>query len=567
MDPLLVSRIGDRLGRLYGSRGAALTSRLLARMEHASAQLTATACEGWNQQDVVLITYADQIRSLDQSPLVALREFLLDYDLAGVINTVHLLPFYPFSSDDGFSVIDYHEVDPTVGSWDDVDSLGLSFRLMFDLVLNHISQQSDWFQAYLRGESPYDRFFIETDPAADFSQVVRPRSLPLLTTFDTTRGPQHVWTTFSADQVDLNFDEPEVLLAIVDVLLLYVSRGARIVRLDAVAYLWKQLGTSCIHLPQTHEVVKLLRDVLQGVSPGTLILTETNVPHAENISYFGQGDEAQMVYQFSLPPLLLDAVLQEDARAVSDWLSGLSDPLPGTTYFNFTASHDGIGVRPLEGLVSPERVGDLVRWTRQQQGQVSTRRQSSGEDVPYELNVTYVDALADPDGDIQLHARRFLGSQAVMLGLRGTPGVYFHSLVGTQNDLAGAQVSGQPRRINRRKFERAELVSELQRSGSLQQRIFNGYRQLLAHRRSLLAFHPDAAQRTEDVDDRRVLAFRRTATDASSEVLVLWNVSGQIVQIALPPTSLGAWQRDLISDLPVDSTFRLDPYQAAWILA
>ena len=463
MDSNCARRIAERLDRLYGPRGSTAANSLLRRLDDFSAAhpTLASSQPAWDQRDVVLISYADQLRDDDVAPLLALRHFLLDYQLADVLNTVHLLPFYPSSSDDGFSVIDYRQVDPAVGNWHDVAALGQNFRLMFDLVLNHVSQQSAWFQAYLRGETPYDRFFIEVDPSADVSRVTRPRSLPLLTPFDTAGGRRYVWTTFSADQVDLNYAEPLVLQEIVDVLLHYLDHGARIIRLDAVAYLWKQLGTSCIHLSETHQVVKLFRDVLSAVAPQTLILTETNVPHVENISYFGDADEAQMVYQFSLPPLLLDATLNEDAGILRAWLEDFAEPPAGATYFNFTASHDGIGVRPLEGLVSPARLERLVQWVRQQGGRVSLRRQPDGSEAPYELNVTYLDALADPVRNRKLHVRRFLASQAMMLAVRGIPAVYFHSLVGTQNDLQGVAASGQARRINRRRFTRAELDDAL----------------------------------------------------------------------------------------------------------
>ncbi len=329
----------------------------------------------WSQRDVVLITYADQVRDEGVTPLRAQLGFLLDHRLDEVIRCVHLLPFCPYTSDDGFSVTDYLAVDPASGTWDDIAEFGKSFDLMFDLVLNHASQKHEWFQRYLEGDPQFADFFIDQDPTADLSQVVRPRSLPLLTEFDSADGLKHVWTTFSADQVDLNYANPRVMLAMLETLVEYARRGARIIRLDAIAFLWKEVGTNCIHLPQTHAAVRLMRRVLDQVAPGTLVLTETNVPHAENLSYFGDGDdEAHMVYQFSLPPLLLDAIHSRDTSVLRDWLKTLKTPSKQTTFFNFTASHDGIGVRPLEGLVSAERVEQLADVVRRHGGRVSTRR-------------------------------------------------------------------------------------------------------------------------------------------------------------------------------------------------
>ncbi len=563
--PTAISEIVPRLERLYGEGAAACYERIVALAEAAAAAIgpprRGADAPRWDERDVVLITYADQVRADNQSPLATLREFVVDQQWDELLSTVHLLPFFPYSSDDGFSVIDYLTVDPQVGDWDDVARLGERLDLVFDLVLNHVSCKSDWFHRYQIGESPYDRFFIEVDPAADISGVVRPRRSPLLTPFDTSRGWRHVWTTFSADQIDLDYAEPEVLARMLDVLLEYVRRGARFIRLDAVAFLWKELGTSCMHLPQTHEVVKLFRDVLSAVAPHVLLLSETNVPHEDNVSYFGQGDEAHLVYQFSLPPLLLDAFTSGDATPLTNWLDGLSAPPPGSTYLNFTASHDGVGVRPLQGLVPSGRPEQLVEATVRRGGLVSTGRRPDGSEEPYELNITYVDALAPDEPDVELHARRFLATQAVMLALRGIPAVYFHSLVGTQNDIAAVHASSIPRRINRRKFARAELERAIGAPGSLQQTIYTGYRQLLRARQGRPAFHPDAPQRVVRTDNLAVFAVERTSLDGADRVLAVVNVSSQ-------PHSVDFSGRDLITGqtFPAGQPLVLPPAAALWLV-
>ncbi|QDV78185.1 sugar phosphorylase [Botrimarina mediterranea] len=566
-----VTSLTVRLRRIYGDRADEALRAMEAEFADLSAAPTDEAGPRWNERDVVLITYADQLRSDEgaQSPLVALREWLVENGLEKVLSTVHLLPFCPYSSDDGFSVIDYLAVDPDSGTWEDIAALGEPFELMFDLVLNHISQHSEWYAAYKRGESPYDRFFIEADPALDYTQVTRPRSLPLLTAVETSRGPRHVWTTFSDDQIDLNYGEPLVLARMLRILVEYAMRGARIVRLDAITYLWKRLGTTCVHLPETHEVVKLMRDVLAAYSPRTLVLTETNVPHVENISYFGQldprtgeADEAHMVYQFSLPPLLLEAFLSGDATALRDWLTNLDPPPPGCTFFNFTASHDGVGVRPLEGLVSDERLAAMVEAVKRRGAIVNTRRQADGSDSPYELCVAYFSALSPETLDEELHLRRFLSSQAVMLALRGMPAVYFHSLVGTPNDIAGAESSGIARRINRRKYERGEL-DELLREGTLQRRVFEGYRDLLAKRIDEPAFHPDADQRVIQ-SGSALLAFERKQHDAERSVLVAVNVTDDSFDFELPPPYHSS--RDLITgDRSAGGQIVLQGGQCVWL--
>lgn len=560
-------RTMKRLTRLYGSDADRCFERIRELAGRYCLPTTDRSEPIWTERDVVLITYGDQIQQPGRSPLASLDDFLHEHRLSELIDTVHLLPFFPFSSDDGFSVIDYRQVDPRLGSWDDVGKLSQSCSLMFDLVLNHCSQQSAWFQHYLTGRDPYDKYFVEADPEADLSGVTRPRSTPVLTPFETSRGPRHVWTTFSSDQVDLNFANPNVLIEMLDILLFYVSQGARIIRLDAIAYLWKEIGTSCIHLPETHTVVKLMRDLLDEFAPGTILLTETNVPHEENVSYFGDGDEAQMVYQFSLAPLLLDAFLTGDTGGLSDWLSNLRPARPGTTFFNFTASHDGIGVRPLEGLVSRQRLNQLVEAVRARGGLVSTKRNPDGTDSPYELNVTYFSALGEPDGlSAELHARRFLTSQAIMLALKGIPGIYFHSLVGTPNDTQGVQQTGRSRSINRRKFADDELRHILEDEHSAQRQVFDGYRRLLRARISQPAFHPDAEQQLVDVGDSAVIAFRRTSLDQSQTVLVLANVSDRPVTIDLSPFADDRLQTNLLSGMPVaQDRFEMEPYGSAWL--
>jgi sucrose phosphorylase len=352
---------------------------------------------------------------------------------------VHILPFFPYSSDDGFSIIDYTAVNPEWGTWADIRQLGEHVRLMFDAVINHISCQSEWFQGFLRDDPQYAGFFIIVDGGADLSMVVRPRALPLLTPVETSTGKRFVWTTFSEDQIDLNFGNPEVLLRLVDVLLLYVEQGAEFIRLDAIAYLWKRLGTPCIHLEEAHRVVKLLRAVMDAVAPGVLLITETNVPHDENISYFGDGtDEAQMVYQFSLPPLTLHAFLTGNATYLTRWATTLQPFSSETTFFNFLASHDGIGVRPAEGILPPEEVQRLVDTTLAHGGFVSHKTDGDGAQSVYELNISYFDALSDPRDNepLALQVDRFLAAQAIMLALQGVPGIYVHSLFGSRSDGA-----------------------------------------------------------------------------------------------------------------------------------
>ena len=523
----------------------------------------------WTEKDVVLITYADQVRSPKLSPLQAQREFLLDHRLDELLSCVHLLPFCPYTSDDGFSVVDYLAVDQASGSWSDIEDLGQSFDLMFDLVLNHASQKSEWFQEFLAGNPAYSDFFITMDPKTDLSEVVRPRSLPLLTEFSSDTGRKHIWTTFSADQVDLNYANPRVMLRMLEILVEYARRGARVIRLDAIAFLWKEVGTSCLHLPQTHAAVKLMRRLLDLVVPGTLLLTETNVPHAENLSYFGNGsDEAHMVYQFSLPPLIMDAVHSHDTSILKRWLSELQPPSNKTTFFNFTASHDGIGVRPLEGIIPEHRIQELVDVVKQRGGMVNTRRVADGVDRPYELNLTYLSAVTGGDSEEDWkRVKRFLATQALMLSMQGVPAVYFHSLVGSPNDYEGVRVSGQNRRINRHKYNRAELDVALADANGTQRRVFDGYRRLLEIRTRQPAFHPSASQEVIDLPTNGMIGLRRTAENGET-LLALINLTDRATVIESDLIGRGTYYDEISEErIYKQQPIEMSPYQVRWLTA
>jgi sucrose phosphorylase len=569
----ILGRMRAKLAFLYGEhRTPALLDELARRLE-AFEPPPAPPGERLSEQDVIVITYGDIVQRDGEAPLRTLHEVLARY-LGDVVSGVHILPFFPYSSDDGFSVIDYTAVNPDFGGWADVARLGADFRLMFDAVINHISAGSEWFQGFLRWDAPYRDYFITVPPDADLSMVVRPRALPLLTRFDTAGGEKLVWTTFSTDQIDLDYHSPDVLFEIIDVLLHYVKHGAHFIRMDAIAYLWKEIGSSCIHLPETHTIVKLFRDVLDAVAPWVMIITETNVPHEENVSYFGSGrDEAQLVYNFTLPPLTLHTLVTGDARKLSAWARTLEAHSDETTFFNFTASHDGIGVRPVEGILTRAEVQALVDRTQAHGGNVSFKTNADGTKSPYELNVTYFDALSDPEGGEPpvLQARRFIVSQAIQLAMQGVPGIYFHNLFGSRNWNAGVAQTGHLRTINREKLQADELIQTLNDPGSLRAMVYTRYTNLLRVRRSTPAFHPRAAQRVLDLGPA-VFALVRTQA-GSVPVLALHNVTAKAVDLSLNPDTLDIPPGPL-RDLLTGETHsieggrvavRLAPYGVCWL--
>ncbi len=506
----------------------------------------------WDEGDVALITYGDSIVSDEDTPLRTLAR-LVATDLAESISIVHVLPFSPYSSDRGFSVIDYRAVDPDLGTWIDMAALGESVALMFDLVLNHCSAQSEWFQQFLADEEP-GRSFIKTgDPSWDLTKVVRPRSLPLLNEFETAAGPKLVWTTFSEDQVDLDWSNPELVAEMLRIIDLYVRSGARLIRLDAVAYIWKVPGTTSIHLPETHEMVKMLHTLLSVRAPKVSIITETNVPDRENRTYFGDSDEAHLIYNFTLPPLAIDGVLNGRADRLVEWMETAAPPPPGTTLFNFLASHDGIGVRPAEGFLSPEEIDGLVELAHSRGGFHGTYDRN-GEPKPYEINVSFPDLFGGPDDPLMVD--RIVLLHTIVLALAGVPAFYINSLMATTNDVAAVEVDGVRRSINRGRVHLDDVPSLA--DDTWQSRLYAGLLDRAALRRRHEAFHPDSAQTLSDLDG--VLRIERTSVDASETVAVYCNMTDQMKHVPIDGDF-----HCLLTGADHADTLELTPYASAWL--
>jgi glucosylglycerate phosphorylase len=519
----------------------------------------------FSQEDVFLITYGDTLNKNGQAPLETLYDFT-ESRFKDVFSTIHILPFFPFSSDDGFSVVDFFAVDPELGDWEDIGRLGRAFRLMFDLVLNHVSSKSAWFRDYLDEKPHCKDLAIEVDPAIDLSPVTRPRSLPLLTRYDKTSGDTvYVWTTFSADQIDLNYKSVDVLEKMVKVLLFYVKKGAAVIRFDAVAYIWKEIGTSCIHLRQAHQLVQLFRKILDITAPDTLLITETNVPHPENVSYFGNGEnEAQMVYNFTLPPLLLYTFVRQDSGALSRWAECLRISSPDNTFFNFTASHDGIGVRPLEGFLARDEIDKLIDLVKKNGGGVSYKRDPDGANSPYELNITYIDALLNPENkNDPRHIPRFLASQAIQLILPGVPAIYIHSILGSRNWIDGVRQTQSQRSVNREKLRVNDVLSQLKDPETFRSRIFYQYIHMIKTRRKQSAFHPNADFEILHIDPKVFAVVRRSKEQT---IYAITNISSGRAKVSLSDAKAPYRMRDLITgdDFRSDA-LTLTPYQFLWL--
>jgi sucrose phosphorylase len=570
-----LTRIRHCAEQLYGWPTAQSVVQGLERLFRAHAvRIPRQLPRSLDQRDALLITYADQVVEPGTKPLVSLDKFASQH-LKNLVNGIHILPFYPASSDDGFAVMDYRAVDPLYGDWADVKRLGERYKLMFDAVLNHASAQGGWFRAFLRDEDPFKDFFLCVEGDPDLSAVVRPRTSPLLTRFPTKRGERAVWTTFSADQPDLDYHNPLVLLEMVDVLLFYVEQGASLIRLDAIAYAWKDPGTACIHRPRVHWIVRLLRAILEEVAPHVLIVAETNVAHDENLRYLGQGgDEAHLVYNFALPPLTLHAFQSGQADALSDWADGLELPAGGGSFFNVLATHDGIGLNGARGILTERQIEEMADRAGLSGAGISRRSNPDGTTSAYEINANFLDALdaAPPVEDVGLQAARFVTAHAIMLSLMGMPGIYFHSLFGSRGWPDGMKRSGRPRSVNREKPLRQDLDRELSDPGSLRTRILEGMRRVLEMRQKSTAFAPDAGQVILRAG-QGIFACTRSGGANNEEVLCLHNVTPVRQEFPCSKWEVGGRAvreaEDLSGRRAVDwstlTRMRLEAYESIWL--
>ncbi len=524
----------------------------------------------WDESDSVLITYGNSITTEGEKPLKTLKRFI-DSRLSSAINAVHILPFFPYSSDDGFSVMDYLMINPSLGEWEDISAIADDYKLMSDLVINHMSARSRWFDNFKKRIDPGKDYFFEAKPSDDISEVVRPRNSPLLSEVATKDGQRFVWCTFSADQVDLNFKNPKVLEEFVNIIRHYLERGVKIFRMDAVAFLWKQVGTPSIHLQQTHEAIKLLRTLIEHHTEDAIIITETNVPNRENLTYFGNANEAHVIYNFSLPPLLLYTLLSGDCRHLKTWMMSMPPAQAGTAYLNFIASHDGIGLRPLDGLVEDEHREEMVEAVKNFGGKVTYRKSREGKDKAYEINVALFDALKGTiqSGEDSWQQQRFICAHQIMLALEGIPALYIHSLLATENDFDRVTHTGQNRSINRHIWDEEALNTALSNDQLHHQKIFTELTQLLNLRRKQPAFHPNATQFTLHFGTE-IFAFWRQSIAREQSIFCLSNVTltEQVINLSdINLINTDNWL-DLISGerfTDLDGQLRLAPYQTVWI--
>ena len=518
-----------------------------------------------SEKTSLVISYGDNIYSNKANSIRVFQNFFKK-NLIKYFNAVHFLPFYPSSSDSGFAVKDHYKIEKRIGSWSDIKKISKFNHVMADIVINHSSARGLWFKNFLKKKRPGKDYFLTVNSKFDVSKVVRPRDHKLLKKIDIFKKSDYLWRTFSPDQIDLNFKNPVVLLRFIKIMIHLVNNGVRIFRLDAIAYLWKKNGTNCINLNQTHQIVKLLRIITNLLNIQTVIITETNLPEKENLSYFGKNDEANWIYNFSLPPLLIHAFLFETSSNLVKWSKSLPSAKPGNSYLNFIASHDGIGMRPTEGILNKKSLDNFLKRLKKNGSKFSFRKVQDISKKVYEANITVFDALKksdfDPDGKFSL--QRYISAHAIMISFEGIPAVYFNSLFGKSNDESKYIITGNNRDVNRYKWIYKNITKRLNDKNSKQSIFYQNLVKLLSVKKKQKAFHPNA-KRTNINLGTKLFCFKRISLDKKQTIICITNLSSKI-QSAHLNKIYNNWNNLIGSKIEKENKFlKLKPFETIWL--
>jgi len=518
-----------------------------------------------SEKTSLIISYGDNIYSNQSSSMKIFQKFF-QKNLEKLFDTIHFLPFYPSSSDSGFAVKDHYQIDKKIGNWSDLKKISKSKKIMADVVINHASARGLWFKNFLKRKKPGKDYFLTVNSKFNTSKVVRPRDHKLLKKIKIFEKNDYLWRTFSPDQIDLNFKNPSVLLRFIKIIIHLINNGVTIFRLDAIAYLWKQNGTKCINLSQTHEIIKLLRVVTSLLNVQTLIITETNLPEKENLSYFGKNNEANWVYNFSLPPLLIHAFLFENSSYLNQWSRKLPSTKHGNCYLNFIASHDGIGIRPTEGILNEKTLGSFLKRLKKNGSKFSYRKVQNKSKKVYEANITVFDALKKSDFDPKglFFLERYISAHAIMISFEGIPAIYFNSLFGKSNDEAKYIITGNNRDVNRYKWNFNNITTKLRDKKSKQSIFYRNIGALLEIKRKQKAFHPNASRININLGPK-IFCFKRISKDKKQSIICMTNLSSKIQTPNFK--KIGSYRDLLNSNLKFreGNSLILKPFQTVWL--
>ena len=519
-----------------------------------------------SEKTTMIICYGDSIYSKNKKNLKTFQKFF-NKKLSKFVDTIHFLPFYPSSSDSGFAVKDHYKIDNKFGNWLDIKKFSQKKNIMADMVINHASARGLWFKNFLKEQKPGKNYFLLVNSKFNTSQVVRPRDHNLLKEINIFKKKDYLWRTFSDDQVDLNFKNPKVLIRFIKIMINLIKHGVTIFRLDAIAYLWKESGTKCINLKQTHEIVKILRIVSNSLNIKTLLVTETNLPEKENLSYFGNNDESNWIYNFTLPPLLIYSLLMENGSYLNTWSNNLPLSKKGNSYLNFIASHDGIGMRPLEGIIDNKSIKKLLIRLKKNGSKFSYRKINNKRRKVYESNITVFDALKISDNDKKglYSIQRYIAAHSIMFSFEGIPALYFNSLFGKSNDEAKYIITGNKRDLNRYKWNEVNILKKIKNKTTKEYYIFETLKHLLNIRKKQKAFHPNAHRVNINLGNK-FFCIKRVSLDKKQTILCITNLTSKL-QNAKINKKLNKFKNliDPNSKSKILSSINLKPFETIWL--
>ncbi len=566
-------------------------------------------------KDAALIIYANSIVDPEgkEKPLVVLKEFIERFSLDEVITVIHILPFYPWDTDRGFSVKDYYKVDPAYGDWQDIKALAEKSRLMFDFVLNHASVENPLVQYALierhidKSDPQYSKyaeykdFVIAFDrdarPADDIlAKLTRPRPNPVLTPYIVFRkgdadkifykailgqrehapedaeviGEGWVWTTFSRPkrpdgsedtrQVDLNYANPKVLVEALKIMLFYVKQGASFLRLDAVGYLWKELGTPSVHHEKTHNILKFMREFLNITAPDVVFIAEVNERFDKVVEYLGEEDaiESDIVYQFTNFVLAVYSLFNQDPSVYADWYKKTKE-VAGRQFITVLGTHDGMGLKPLRGILSDDEIEEFAqRVVREHKALPNFAYLTGGKKIIYELCSTPWN-LINGEGvfDEETAFRRYLMIFALGLMVKGLPAVYINGLVGAENYFP-EQGLDENRTVNREVFAKDKLFAALESEGR-PKKILTEIKRILKIRSRLRFFSAWEFFPQVKVEGQVLVFFY--PDERRSEFVAVYNFAGEDKLF-----QFSGQRKDLITDKIFQDKINLPPFGFAWLL-
>ena len=518
-----------------------------------------------NESTSLVICYGNSVTDGNKKSLKVFNKFYKKY-LKNNFDSVHFLPFYPSSSDSGFAVKDHYKIEPRLGSWKDVKLISKNCNLMADLVINHSSARGLWFSNFLKNKSPGKDYFFTVDKNFNSKKVIRPREHKLLKKIKLSNETKYLWRTFSPDQIDLNFKNPKVLIRFIKIIFNLINNGVRIFRLDAIAYLWKENGNTCINHTNTHNIIKFIRLVFNLLKTECIIITETNLPEKENLSYFGNNDEANWIYNFSLAPILVYSLLFEDSNKITKWSKNFPIAKLNNNYLNFIASHDGIGMRPIEGILSTNTQKKFLSRLKKNGGEFSYRKVQGVKKKVYEANITLFNAFKCSDFDKSgiFGFERYMAAHTIMISFDGIPAIYFNSMFGNSNDNSKYIISGNKRDLNRYRWNKDKIEDHLKDQNSKQNKYYKNLSNILAIRGKQKAFHPNAIRKTLKLG-ANFFGIKRVSTDNKQSIYCITNMTSKLQLLKVNKNIF--YKRNLFNSKLTKKSGKIqfEPFQTVWL--